>query len=81
MVYESLPTMLFEDGWITLKFDRGGLIIVRKNADENDIQSIALTPQEASSFTQMWGMANGAIQVAFMGGSFSMPPPGERDDE
>lgn len=64
----TFPTMQLEDDNLILKFDQGGLVIIRKQTQPGDPwNQIVLTAREASSFTRMWGMANGAIQVAAMG--------------
>lgn len=72
------PTMVYENDQLIVKFDGGGLIIVRKQAEPNDNGSIALTAEEAKTFTGMFSMGLGAVQAYYLhqgAYQYTMPNP------
>lgn len=83
-------SMQFEDDLIIVRFDHRGLLIVKKDANytgSDFTSALELNPEQALSFSRMWGMGNGAIQVMVMGGGhqvahlFSDPEEDEDNED
>ena len=53
--------MQYETNLLIVKFDDGGLIIIRKHGDFDEPATISLTAEESSQFAMMFSMGNGAV--------------------